>query len=267
MKKVAFMIAYNDQDYVDYAIRAIKDLVDELVVVEGAFGVAIEKCGASARSTDDTVEIIKSHVDNKTVFHREGNGWAHKEQYQIAFDFAKERRADWGFLVDSDEIWQPSLMKVFDAKVRTADRVGTYQYRINTRNFINNFSTWYPGQSPRIYRMTSSATFIADNEVHWIDENKHPDRGRAENHIQLLCAERLFHYGYVRRQKRWKFKQDYMYQKDYNPLNLKYKLEGDTYIIPEDIPIYRFEGKHPKIMIEHPFHDMTANEIIYGESS
>jgi glycosyltransferase involved in cell wall biosynthesis len=153
MKKVAFMIVYNDEDYIEYSINAIKDLVDELVIVEGAFGVAIEKCGASPRSLDKTIEKIKKYADNNKVFHREGNGWAHKEQYQIAFDFAKERSADWAILVDSDEIWSPSLMKVFDAKVKTADKLGVYQYRLNTRNFVNDFNTWYPGQSPRIYRM------------------------------------------------------------------------------------------------------------------
>jgi hypothetical protein len=265
MKKVAFMIVYNDEDYIEYSINAIKDLVDELVIVEGAFGVAIEKCGASPRSLDKTIEKIKKYADNNKVFHREGNGWAHKEQYQIAFDFAKERSADWAILVDSDEIWSPSLMKVFDAKVKTADKLGVYQYRLNTRNFVNDFNTWYPGQSPRIYRVTDDAEFIADNEIIWKSDNKHPDRGRAENHIHLLCGERLFHYGYVRRKNRWQFKQDYMYQKDYNPLNLQYKLEGDNFILPSDIPIYTFTGRHPKIMESHPFYNMTANQIIYGE--
>lgn len=258
------MIVYNDEDYIDYSIRAIKDLVDELVIVEGAFGVAIEKCGASPRSTDGTVEKILPHVDNKKVFLREGNGWAHKEQYQIAFDFAKERGAEWAFLVDSDEIWQPSLMKVFDAKVKTADKFGVYQYRLNTRNFVNDFKTWYPGQSPRIYRVTPDATFIADNEIHWVDKGKHPDRGRVENHIHLLCNERLFHYGYVRRQKRWKFKQDYMYQKDRNPIIKEYKLLSDGYILPKDIKIFNFTGRHPKIMEEHPFFGIEKKDIIYG---
>jgi hypothetical protein len=30
MKKIAFMVAYNDEDYISYSIRAIKDMVDLL---------------------------------------------------------------------------------------------------------------------------------------------------------------------------------------------------------------------------------------------
>jgi hypothetical protein len=75
----------------------------------------------------------------------------------------------------------------------------------------------------------------------------------------------VYHYGYVRRRKRWQLKQDCLWEKDHNPINKQYKLEQNTYIIPSDIPIYEFTGKHPEIMQQHKFHGKTAEQIIYGE--
>jgi hypothetical protein len=59
-------------------------------------------------------------------------------------------------------------------------------------------------------------------------------------------------------------KQDYMWNKDNNPALANYKLEGNSYIIPADIPVYEFVGQHPEIMKTHKWYNRTAEEIIHG---
>src|SRR6202007_77583 len=105
--------------------------------------------------------------------------------------------------------------------------------------------TYYNGQYPRVFKVTPNAHFIADNEVYWPEQNKFADRGKVEEHIHLLSTiAKIYHYGYVRKEKRWKLKQDYMKIKDGNPILEQYKLEKNKYIIPSDIKIFEFTGKH-----------------------
>lgn len=169
-------------------------------------------------------------------------------------------------MVDSDEIWTKQGLNLLEAKLKSADRFGVYEYRVNEYCFINDFKHWYKGQYPRAFKVTEDAEFVFDNEVLWKKDGKHQDMGRVENHIHLLSPNPVvYHYGYVRRKKRWQLKQDCMIEKDHNPNNLNYKLEGNSYIIPADIAIYEFKGEHPELMRNHKFYGKTAEEIIYGE--
>lgn len=266
MKKVGFICVYNDIDYIEQTILSVKDWVDELIIVEGAFEITM-KCGMPPRSNDGTLDIINKYVDNQKIFLKQVNLREHKDHYQVGLDFAKERNADWAILIDSDEIWIDTTKRIANFSMSKALREGNvYEFRIDEYCFINDFWTWYPGQYPRIFRVTPQAKFIADNEVEWPDHNKHADRGRAENHIQnLSLVFKNYHYGYVRTKNRWKLKQDYMKVKDGNPINDQYTLEDNSYKIPSDIPIFKFIGQHPEIMQKHPFMLMSSKEIIHGE--
>jgi glycosyltransferase involved in cell wall biosynthesis len=270
MKTVGFICVYNDADYLEQCILSCKDHVDELMIIEGAFQCTLFTDGKRnkrpERSNDGTLDIIAKYVDNKKIHSAYANEKEHKYQYQIGLDFAKERNADWAILIDSDEVWTQQAWSLLNTKLKTADKFGVYEYRIKEYCFINDFNTWYPGEYPRVFKVTPDAYFVADNEVVWTKDGKHEDRGRAEGHIQLLSNSPIvYHYGYVRRKKRWQLKQDCLWEKDHNPINKQYKLEANTYVIPSDIPIYSFTGKHPEIMQKHEFHNKTANEIIYGE--
>jgi glycosyltransferase involved in cell wall biosynthesis len=262
MKKNAFICVYNDVDYLDQTIESIKNYFDEIIIVEGAFQITMAG-GNPPRSNDGTLDVINKHVDNKKIFLKQVNLREHKHHYQVGLDWCKERGADWGVLVDSDEIWTPLGLTLLGAKIKTADSLGIYEFRVNEFCFINDFNHWYRGQYPRAFKVTPEAFFVADNEVRWKDKTE--DRGRLEPHIHLLSPNPVvYHYGYVRTRQRWQLKQDCMIEKDHNPNNLNYKLEGDKYIIPSDIPIYEFKGEHPTIMRSHKFYGKTANDIIYG---
>lgn len=269
-KLVGFICVYNDADYLEQCILSCKDNVDELIIVEGAFQITLHTDGKrndkTERSNDGTLDIINKYVDNKKIFVKYANEKEHKFQYQIGLDFAKERGAKWAVLIDSDEIWTKKGWALLRANLSNADNVGAYEFKIKEYCFINDFKHWYEGYYPRVFRVTPKATFVADNEVSWPDHGKREDRGVLEAHIYCLSNQPLvYHYGYVREKKRWQLKQDCLWEKDHNPNNKNYKLEGDSYIIPSDIKIYEFTGKHPEIMENHKFANKTAHEIIYGE--
>lgn len=271
-KLVGFICVYNDKDYLEECILSCKDNVDELIIVEGAFQITLHTDGKrndkTERSNDGTLDIIAKYVDNKKIFAKYANEKEHKFQYQIGLDFAKERNADWAVLIDSDEVWTKAAWTMLAAKLKTADANGVYEYRVKEYCFINDFNHWYEGVYPRVFKVTPAATFIADNEVRWADHGKHEDKGRVEGHIhQLSTFPVVYHYGYVREKKRWKLKQDCLWEKDHNPVNHQYKLEGDSYTIPSDIKIFEFTGKHPAVMTNHKFANKTAHEIIHGDNN
>jgi glycosyltransferase involved in cell wall biosynthesis len=261
MKKVGFMIVYNDADYVDYALKSFTDWVDEMIIVEGAFEITM-KGGKPPRSNDGTLDILSTHVDNKRIFMKNVNYREHKHHYDVGYQWAIERGADWAIMLDSDEVWSKTAKMIADAQMKRcmkeSELVGC-EMQVQEYSFVNDFKTWYPGTYPRIFRAIEGSKFVFDNEVQFAG------RARGDHPMHLLPGRNIHHYGYVRRKKRWRMKQDYMWEKDFNPINKKYKLEGDTYILPEDIPIYEYAGKHPEIMKSHPFYGKTANEIIYGE--
>jgi glycosyltransferase involved in cell wall biosynthesis len=262
MKKVGFMIVYNDADYVDQALSSFLDFVDEMVVVEGAFEITM-KGGKPARSNDGTIEILKRYESEGKITLIHANLREHKDHYNIGYQEAVKRGADWAVMLDSDEIWTPQMKGLVNGilKNHTTTSLNVKEFRIHEYCFINDFKTWYPGVYPRIFKAEKGAFFVFDNEVQFSE-----GRGR-HTYSELNKGFKIFHYGYVRRKQRWRMKQDYMWEKDYNPLNKQYDLKEDKYIIPSDIPIFNFTGKHPEIMQKHPFHNMTAHEIIYGDSN
>lgn len=258
MKKVAFMIVYNDADYVEYAIRSVIDWVDELIIVEGAFEITMAT-GKPARSNDGTLDILVKYADHPKVFLRYVNLHEHKDHYDVGYQLAIEHGADWAIMVDSDEVWTKPAQLMMNAVMRSQLQAPAFECRIQEYCFINDFQHWYQGTYPRLFKATPGSKFVYDNEVQFAkhERGKHP--------IYLLQSTPIYHYGYVRRKKRWEMKQEYMWEKDKNPiLKTEYGLEGNTYIIPKDLPVYEFRGKHPDIMQFHPFYGKSAQEIIYG---
>lgn len=272
MKKIAFMCCYNDVDYVNYAIQSMIDWVDEMIVIEGAFQITMA-IGKPARSDDGTLEILekwKSHP-KMTIVH--ANEKEHKDQYNIGYQFAVQKKADWAILVDSDEVWTDNIKRIahqamsreiLKKNIALSDKKYSdviKEFRVQEYCFINDFQHWYEGVYPRIFKVEPGAFFVYDNEVQF------PENGRGKHLVATIHAKDIYHYGYVRHNKRWQMKQDYMFEKDGNPsIKNDYKLEGNSYIIPKDLPIYKFVGKHPEVMQKHPFFGKTAEDIIYGEN-
>lgn len=272
MKKIGFICVYEDEDYLEQCILSCKDDLDALIIIEGAFQCTLYTNGVrnnkTERSSDRTIEIINKYVDNKRVFVKFANEKEHKDQYQLGLEFAKERGADWAVLIDSDEIWTKEAWKLLNLKLKLAKNLGVYEYRVRQYCFINDFQNYFLGEYPRVFKVTPDAKFLFDNEVAWPDHNKVQDCGKVNSYIHLLSPVPLnYHYSYVRSQKRWKLKQDSVYEKDKNPINHQYKLIGDKYIIPSDIGIYQFIGKHPDIMKNHSYANKTAYEIIYNDKN
>jgi len=249
MKIVSFMCVYNDHEYLDQAIESFKNYPDILYIIEGSWQ-SSQKFDAASRSNELVYDIINKHVDNKKVFLIQANEPREKDQRNIGLELAKQHDADWCHMLDADEVYTPKTLDLIKRWLNRAPD-GILGYKLLSFNFINSFKKWYDGKYMRIYKVTPKCHFYMDNDVAW------PDK---EGIISAIPGPRSFyHYNYVRKNVD-SFWLKMKYQNDQDPTMWKrfiesgqYKEENGIYTIPDSCQIYKYTGKHPKIMKNHPY--------------
>lgn len=122
------LATYNEEDRLGECLASIKDVVDEIVVVDG-------------RSTDRTIEIAKSFgaktkiVDNEYIFHI---------NKQKAVDLATK---DWILQLDADEI-VPERLKAEITDVVRGKKKGFEGYYLTRKNYFLGHWMRKGGQYP-----------------------------------------------------------------------------------------------------------------------
>ena len=135
-KKISVVLAvYNEEDNLSNCLNSIKDLADEIVIVDGG-------------STDKTIEIAKAFdakvikTDNPQIFHINKNK---------AIDGASE---DWILQLDADEVVTQELSKEIRQMVsKKFEIIGFWIPRKNF--FLDRFLTkggQYPDYTLRLYK-------------------------------------------------------------------------------------------------------------------
>ncbi len=264
MKLTAIMMVYDGADYISYAIESALELCDEVVVVEGALKPYVDM-GHPHRSSDGTLSILQDIQTSPRVIvrHTEEPYSHHPAQYQLAFNVARDRGADWCILIDYDEIYPKDTQRIIKKVLVNPTLANKLGWRVHSYNFINDFYHYYDGCYKRIYKVTPEAHFVADsmendNEVRW------PDRQRIEDHMSWPPPShigvvpknfRFFHYSYVKSHAHLERKKKFIQKKSGNPMN-GYRIENGIYKIPDDIEVMRFDGAHPQIMKSHPLADV-----------
>jgi len=101
----AGMIVLNGEPFIAYSLRAIYDVVDEIIVVEGAVQKAMFAANPDGSSKDRTVEIIKNFPDPDGKITLVRGRWKGKlEQSQ---EYMRRATGDYVWIVDSDEMYLP----------------------------------------------------------------------------------------------------------------------------------------------------------------
>lgn len=103
----------NEANWVWYAIMSIIDFVDELIIFDTG-------------STDNTVEIIKSVVDNdkyreKIIFEEKGEVSV-QDIKKIRQEQIDRTKTDYFFVIDGDEIWYQETLNKIRLQLNEADK-------------------------------------------------------------------------------------------------------------------------------------------------
>ena len=252
MKIVSFLCTYNDCEYLNESIESFKWFCDKLFIVEGSWQSSQKFKTSGPRSNQQTYDIINKHVDNNKVFLVQANELREREQRQIGLELAKKEKADWCFMLDSDEIYKKStLLGIKSILQKNTENKNVLGFRLKSFNFINSFLKYYNGDYMRIYRVTPQASFFMDNDVEWPDS-----QGTILNIPDNL---KFFHYNYVK-QNSEQFWRKLFYQNEQDPsfndrVRPQYNYDDlkKQYKIPDGCKIFDYVGSHPKIMTNHPY--------------
>jgi len=129
------IITLNEEDNIEKLIRNIKQIADEIIIVD---------CG----SDDKTVEIAKS-LGAKVIF----NEWKdYSTQKNLAISKASK---DWVFVLDADERLSDKLKENI-LSVKERETHGIDGFLINRKTFylgkFINHSGWYPDTKVRLFK-------------------------------------------------------------------------------------------------------------------
>lgn len=136
VKISANIITLNEEDNIARCIESIKDLVDEIIIVDSG-------------STDKTVEITKKYTSK--VYFRKFDNYSNQKNYAL-----KKSTGDWILLVDADEEIPKDLVQEIQKAVLDSAYAG---YLIPRKNillggFINH-TRWSPDKHIWLWKRNS----------------------------------------------------------------------------------------------------------------
>jgi glycosyltransferase involved in cell wall biosynthesis len=168
------MIVCNEEKCIGNCLNSVKDVVDEMIIVDTG-------------STDDTIEICKSA--GATVLH-----WDWEDNFAAARNYGLEHaNGDWIFWLDADEeVEKEDAAKLRDVLIETEENIAGIQ-------LINYYGS-YPLHPDHAYLINhhrlfrNNMGFRFKNRVHE-QLNVHEVLGDI-NHLKTLPV-RVYHYGYL----------------------------------------------------------------------
>jgi len=249
---------FNEASWLRCALDSVVDWADEVVIVEGSYKIAVE-AGAPLRSDDGTLDILDTYRARSNVTIVYENERDEAQQLQKGLEILKDKKVDWYLLVDADEVWEQTDLKIIKQAIIKAEHSGIYQYRVNFYNFINSFDKYYDAKMKRIFKLTPGAIAVGQNGLAWPDHGKQCDVGSYAPHISELAMVRCYHYTEIKPAERWLLKKRYLKVRDGNPRFDKWFVTKDGFVNDEK-DIKKFTKKHPLIIKSSPLYKLWEQD-------
>lgn len=165
------MIVKNEEKYLSQCLNSVKDIVDEIIVVDTG-------------STDKTVDIAKS-FGAKLYYFKWNNNFS--EARNISLKYATK---DWILIMDADdEFCNEDKIKFRELLQQLNENMIYYFETLNYCGDIPNNSNISVNLNPRLFK--NNYGFFYEGKVHnQLMNNSHVCSGAS-------CAIRVYHYGYL----------------------------------------------------------------------
>jgi len=186
---------FQDSEFLESVVNSIYKHVDTVFIFEGAWQTAIDS-GATARSNDETFLVINKLVLENKVKLVYLNQSTETDQRQRVLDYCRELGYDYLFAVDSDEVFCEESIQNIISKIKEIFNSNEYYgIKLCSYNFYPDFSTFYQGEYPRIYKLTPDATVLSTNHVYWPQSNRNTDNYLILNENKY----KFYHLSYLRK--------------------------------------------------------------------
>lgn len=166
-KITACIISYNEEDKIEDCLKSLKEVADEIVVVDSL-------------SSDATKEIVKKYTEK--IYDQKFLG--HVEQKNLAVSKASH---DWIISLDCDERLSPELQDSILSIKDNLDKADAYKMARRTfyvYRWLNH--CWYPDYKVRLFNRTSA---------NWGGINPH-DRVEVKGNNIITLQGDILHYSF-----------------------------------------------------------------------
>lgn len=254
IRLIGNMICLNEADIIEYSIRSVIGFLDELIVIEGAYG-EHTRANNHVRSTDGTLEILdrlQKEFDNLTVV--QANEPSQLEQRNVYFKHAPQEPHAM-LLIDADEVWdEENLNRIHEIiKDPEGPKFG-YVYEVQSKVFINDFYTYSPVNYPRLW-------FLGAGPNHQFVEPNRITTSSIE-YTRIWTDLTYFHYSYTHSPERFLEK-----KKERTLLHGHFPWElRDGLVQRDDANIMPFKGEHPPVMQTHPLYGLRKHREVSLDS-
>ncbi len=293
------MIVFNGDFFLKQCLDGVYDFAHEIVVIEGADAVSRPFATPDGSSTDRTWEILQNYPDPKGKLKLFRGQFKDKDEQSNAF--MRHLSGDFVWLLDSDELYQPSDMEQIARTLHDDPQLMAVEMR--HRVFFGGLERIAHGRHWettfwRIHRHHPGARYISHRPVNIM----HPTSGQTLNEMKHISADqlddsgiRMFHYSYVldrqveekiRYHAHWR-PTKYPKERDVNYFHYDYiekiwqpwktdraKIEQEFGISPQ---VYKdaagnpvsadctvpFTGAHPPAIRSHPLYSATFGRQEY----
>lgn len=239
-KIIAQVLAYNEGDCIEQAVKPWIPYCERIDILEGAFLNTVN-LGYSNRSTDGTCkkceELSRISAKVKVQHHFFANEPILRNHH--LWDTAKTFGRDGTvlFILDADEIY--SVEEIEKCLAQIEKQWNEYNtWWVNFKNYVNNPQTYYLGfHVPRFFKMEQARGFSGYNDVAFSDGVKDTDiNGILPKHYSWLPFSKS------KRKIQWQ------QAIGWEP---SWKIENESLVINEDY--YAKTGKEkPVILIDEP---------------
>jgi len=163
------IITYNEEDKIARCIDSVKEIADEIVVLDSF-------------SSDATETIAKQK--GARFFQQKFEG--HIQQKNRALTLA---RNDWVLSLDADELLSPAAIKAIKA-INNSEKMSAFSFK-RLNNYCGEWIThggWYPDRKVRLFRKS---------EAIWGGINPHDKIQLKKNAVVCHLPADILHYSYA----------------------------------------------------------------------
>lgn len=229
------MTVFNEASFVDHALRACIPYVKSVTVVEGAYQETIA-CGASARSNDGTIEIVRKHVSDKVAL-LFANEKSDAQQRNIGLQRIKNLDPNsWLLIIDGDEVYEPFTFKLIAALTRKMDLSQSDVAVFQSLTFVNDFDHYCIQNFPRLFRVAPNVRFVNDNAVCY-----------GEKMAKIISCPHIkfHHYSFCKNKERFALKKQWWETRFNKPFDYSWRINEHGKIEDPNHEIKKYTGQHP----------------------
>ena len=257
------IIVYNGEDYIEYAIKSIYNVVSQIIIVDGR--VKMYDDGSLPESGDSTIPIIKrllaQDVVNKIELVETKKIW--KDKIEKQNEIAKRVTGTYYVKVDHDEIWKPETLIDVIKMMENDKRIGVVKmpfihFWLNFNTIAKDAGGKWSTKHPRVWRWKKG--FYHVKSFNYFQDLVHDycKVGTPFVRESEYDGDAIYHFGYVRNLKTLQEKISY------------YKNRGIETFVVDTVSNWKegmktqptqkvnswadnFTGTLPEIMKQHPF--------------